>query len=243
MGNFLSFLQYEHECGWTVQYELAGTKGKDVLRALTEPDQKKINEVWARVDMPDMHSVKLIHDSEDGNRGGRGTIYENYNKKGVAQNRHKIIHYEVQNGGKSIYTEGIYVWVAPSFPFKQRDEDQIRILFTDLDNGNCHVHMEILACMQMRCFCECCIPLMYPMEKFQQAMQDVISPNADASKVPKGTLVMKKELVYTINRQSPLLGVTDKEGKGGKKKGKKNGKSETAQSMEEGAMADEYMSM
>merc|ERR1719209_2364157 len=77
---------------------------KEVFKAMTEPDQKKINDVWGRVDMSGMHSVKVIQKSEDGNAGGKGTIYENYDKKGAMVNKHKIVHYEERDGGKSIYT-------------------------------------------------------------------------------------------------------------------------------------------
>jgi len=200
MGSFLSFLEYEHEVGWEVSYELAGISAKEVFKAMTEPDQKKINDVWGRVDMSGMHSVKIIQKSEDGNAGGKGTIYENYDKKGAMVNKHKIVHYEERDGGKSIYTEGTYIEKSDAFPFKIRDKDQIRCLFTDTPNGGVLCTIECMGLIQMRCFCDCCLPMMYPMVKFQKAMQEVFAPKADTSKVPTGKLVMKKELVYNLDR-------------------------------------------
>lgn len=203
-----SFLRYEHEIGWEVDYQVAGTTAKKLMESFQEPDSKKMNEVWGKVNMRGMHSVKIIQQSEDGKRGGIGTIYENYDKKGVAQNKHKIVHYEVQDKGKSIYTEGVYIWKHKDFPFKLRDKDQTRIKLTDLDNGNVRMVMEVIGVIEMRGFSECCLPLMYPMDKFQSAIQEVMAPQGVGIKVPRGKLTLKKKLTYNIVREKtrPTVG-------------------------------------
>lgn len=204
MGQCFSFLQYEHEIGWEVEYQVAGINALDLMAKMQEPDQKNMNDVWRKVDMKGMHSVKLIQESIDGFRGGVGSVYENYDKKGIMQNTYKVTCYEVQDGGKSVYTEGIYIAKGPDFPFKLRDEDVQKMKLTTLDNGNCNVFMEMKAVMQMRGFSECCLPMMYPLAKFQKAIQEVIAPKGDVSKVARGKMWMKKDpQKYKLERQIP----------------------------------------
>jgi len=191
----------EHEIGWEVEFDCAGITPKELMDAYHEPDQKKMNEVWRRVGMKGMHGMKQIEGSIDGILGGKGTVYESYDKKGVMQMRERVIHYEVQDGGKSIYTETVYIDKGPKFSFKLRDQDVCRMKITDLGNGNVTVFMENIMVFEGRGFCGCMMKLMYPMVKFQQAIQDVLAPEADPSTVLEGKMTMKKELTYKMSRQ------------------------------------------
>jgi len=197
----------EHEIGWEVEFEVAGITAREFMIGFH--DEAKMNEVWRRVGMRGMHGMTTIQESTDGNTGGVGTIYESYDKKGVMQSRQEVVHYEIQDGGKSIYTELKFTDKGPLFPFKLgRDEDIQRMIMTDLDNGNVKFLCEQVAVFQGRGFCGCCIKLMYPMVKFQKSIQDVLAPKGDGSTVPRGKMTMKKELTYKTSRQVVgLLGV------------------------------------
>lgn len=198
----------EHEIGWEVEFEVAGTTAKELMIGFHETDQKKMNEVWRRVGMRGMNGMKKIQESTDGNLGGVGTMYESCDKKGVMQSRQEVVHYEIQDGGKSIYTESKFTAKGPLFPFKLRDEDVQRMIMTDLDNGNVKFLCENIAVFQGRGFCGCCMKLMYPMVKFQKSIQEVLAPKGDSSTVPRGKMTMKKELTYKTTRQVlGLLGV------------------------------------
>jgi len=190
----------QHEIGWEVEFDVAGITVEEMMAAFHEPDQKKMNEIWGRVGMKGMHSVKKVQESVDGHLGGKGTVYENFDRKGVKQTRHEIIHYEIQNDGKTIYTEGVNTFAGPGVPFKARDEDVQRTTMTNLDNGNVRCFMECTGLIEMRGFCGCCMKMMYPMAKFQNAIQQVIAPKGDASGVKRGKLMMKKEMTYKTSR-------------------------------------------
>jgi len=174
-----------------------------------QDDAEKMNEVWGRVGMKGMHSVKKVKDSTDGNVGGKGATYENYDKKGVKQTVYEIIYYERQDGGKTIYTEGIMKFAGPGVPFAIRDQDIQKCTITTMDNGNAKMCMDANALMQMRCFCGCMFAKMYPMIKFQKAMQEVIAPNGDPSKCPKGKATMKKDLSYKLKRAPATMMISD----------------------------------
>jgi len=205
-------LAKEHEIGWEVEFEIAGITVKELWDGFHEADQKKMNEVWRRVGMKGMNSMKKMQDSTDGNVGGVGTIYEACDKKGVMQSRSEVVHYEVQDGGKTIYTEQKMTAKGPLFPFKLRDEDVQRMVMTDLDNGNVKLMFEQIAVFQGRGFCGCCMKLMYPMVKFQKATQEVLAPKGDASTVPRGKMTMKKEMTYKTTRSVlGLLGADQRE--------------------------------
>jgi len=189
--------------------EVNGLTAEEFNAAQNEPDQKKMNEVWGRVGMKGMHSVKKTKESTDGNVGGVGTTFENYDKKGVKQTAFMITHYEIQNGGKTIYTEGTTIYAGPGVPFAAREQDIGKSTLTTMDNGNVKMCMDANALIQMRCFCGCMFAKMYPMIKFQKAMQEVIAPKGDGSKCPPGKVTMKKDLSYRLKRAPATMAISD----------------------------------
>lgn len=189
--------------------EVNGLTADEWMEVMCDPKQEKMNEVWGKVNMTGMHSVKKTKESTDGNKGGVGTAYENYDKKGVKQTGFETIYYERQDGGKTIYTEDKITYAGPGFPFAIRDQDIQKTTLTTLDNGNVRMCMDANALMQMRCFCGCMFARMYPMIKFQRVMQEVIAPKGDPKKCPKGKVIMKKDLSYKLQRAPATMAISD----------------------------------
>jgi len=198
-----SCLAREREIGWEVEFEVAGIQAKKLMDGFHEPDQRKMNEVWSRVAIEGMHGMKKIHASTDGHLGGKGAIYESYDKNGVMQTRHEMIHYEIQDEGESIFTEIRVTANGPllsGFNFKN-DDHGLRIKLTNTKNGNVRLIVECIAVFHGRSFWKRFIKLMYPMVRFQKAIQDVMAPKGNPKTVHLGTMGMKTELVYKTSRQ------------------------------------------
>lgn len=199
-----------HELGWTIDMEINGLTADEWMGFMNEPEMKKMCEVWGRVGMKGMHTIKLAKPSTDGNPGGVGTMVEQYDKKGVKQAVFETVYYERQNGGKTIYTEVLCRYAGPGFPFAIREQDVQKNAVTTLDNGNSKYQMDANALMQMRCFCGCMFKKMYPMIKFQKAVQEVCAPKGDPKKCPPGKVEMKRDLSYTLKRSVLMLGDSEK---------------------------------
>jgi hypothetical protein len=119
-----------------------------------------------------------------------------------------VFFVEIQDGGKSVYTESKLLAKGKGFPFKIEDVEMLHQHVTTLPNGNAKCTVEIIGTFEGRGFCACCIKMMYPMKKFQKATQEVMAPKAAFGSCPPAVMTIKNDLVWIKKRQANVVEYT-----------------------------------